>query len=143
MKHLSEALIVRPEMEQSVALLPPYPIELGLRVQQWRLLRGGLLVIVAGMEWYQIYFVVPFHGLHSSHYYEPSSRQQPPLEYRAVVSASSPTSTWPDWLNLSICQGHTAHGLTGCISLSVKDTHAQNILLSSRKQNNHSLGPTV
>jgi hypothetical protein len=29
-------------------------------------------------EWYQTH-LIPFHSLHSSHYYEPSSPQQPPL----------------------------------------------------------------
>ena len=36
------------------------------------------------VEWYQIHGLLPFHSLHSSHYYEPSSPQQPPLMYSTM-----------------------------------------------------------
>ena len=64
-------------------------------VQQWRLLRGGWLIIMAGMEWMEWYVntwfsSVWYHSitLNCRHYYEPSSLHQPPLLYDIVHSPS-------------------------------------------------------
>ena len=41
----------------------------------------GLVAMVGAesMQWYQVHQTHGHHLLHSSHYYEPSSSQQPPL----------------------------------------------------------------